>query len=300
MSLISSDLLKRIWKMRVVYLFIAPFFILFFIFQLFPLIWSFVLSFHKWNGLGPMRFIGFGNYRYLFRDQMFLDSLKNTILYWCADIIVVIPLGLLLASLLNNRWLKGRNGIQTIMFLPYVSATVAVGLVFYMIFDDNTGLVNNMLVSLGLSPQPWLTSTRLSKIPVMILSIWRVTPWYMLIIYSGLKSIDPQLYDASKIDGAKPHQNLFYITIPSIAPILTFCFITLSIESFRKFAEPYILTGGGPGTSSMSLVQYLYNNGFIIFKLGYASAIGWALTVILLIISLGQLKIMMKRSKGWS
>ena len=300
MSLISSGLWKRIWKMRVVYLFISPFFLLFIIFQLFPLLWSFVLSFHEWNGLGAMRFIGFGNYRYLLRDQMFLESLKNTILYWCVDILVVIPFALLLASFLNNRWLKGRNGIQTVMFLPYVSATVAAGLVFSMIFDDNTGLMNNVLASLGFSPQPWLTSTHLSKIPIMFLSVWRVTPWYMLIIYSGLKSIDPQLYDASKIDGAKPHQNLWYITIPSIAPILSFCFINLSIESFRKFAEPYILTNGGPGTSSMSLVQYLYNNGFIIFKLGYASAIGWVLTAIILIISLGQLKIMMKRSKGWS
>ncbi len=286
--------------MRVVYLFISPFFILFAIFQLFPLLWSFVLTFHKWNGLGPMRFIGLGNYRYLCRDQMFLEALGNTMLYWCAEIIIVIPVALVLASLLNNHWLKGRNAIQTIMFLPYVSATVAVGLVFSMIFDENTGLINNILVTLGLSPQPWLTSTRFSKIPVMLLSIWRVTPWYMLIIYSGLKSIDPQLYDASKIDGAKAHQNLWYITIPSIAPILGFCFINLSIESFRKFAEPYILTGGGPGTSSMSLVQYLYNNGFIIFKLGYASAIGWALTIILLLISLGQLQIMMKRSKEWS
>ncbi|PID56725.1 sugar ABC transporter permease [candidate division KSB3 bacterium] len=300
MSVTSSPLVKRIWKMRVVYLFISPFFILFAIFQLFPLLWSFVLTFHKWNGLGPMRFIGLGNYRYLCRDQMFLEALGNTMLYWCAEIIIVIPVALVLASLLNNHWLKGRNAIQTIMFLPYVSATVAVGLVFSMIFDENTGLINNILVTLGLSPQPWLTSTRFSKIPVMLLSIWRVTPWYMLIIYSGLKSIDPQLYDASKIDGAKAHQNLWYITIPSIAPILGFCFINLSIESFRKFAEPYILTGGGPGTSSMSLVQYLYNNGFIIFKLGYASAIGWALTIILLLISLGQLQIMMKRSKEWS
>ncbi|HEC62256.1 MAG TPA: sugar ABC transporter permease [bacterium] len=300
MGLTSSGLLKRIWKMRIIYLFISPFFFLFIIFQLFPLIWSFVLSLHKWNGLSPMRFVGIENYLYLFRDQMFMIALKNTLLYWLADIICIIPLSLILASFLNNPWLKGRDSIQTVMFLPYVTATVAVGLVFYMIFDYNTGLINNIIVSLGFSPQPWLTSTRMSKLPVMMLTIWRVTPWYMIIIYSGLQSIDPELYEAATIDGAKPLQKLLYITIPSIAPLLFFCFIILSIESFRKFAEPYILTGGGPGNSSMSLVQYLYNNGFTIFKLGYASAIGYALTFLLLIVSGAQLKIMMSKPTAGS
>lgn len=283
--------------MRVVYLFISPFFILFVVFQLFPLIWSFVLSFYEWNGLSPMRFLGLDHYRYLFRDQMFIDALVNTFLYWAANILVIIPIAFLLASLLNVPWLRGRDGLQTAIFVPYVTATVAVGLVFYMIFDTNSGLVNNVLKSIGIPGVPWLTSTRLSKLPVMFLSIWRLTPWYMLIIYSGLKSIDPELFEAATLDGARAHHKLIYITIPSIAPLLFFCFINLSIASFRMFAEPYILTDGGPGTSSISMVQYLYRSGFKIFKLGYASTIGYALTFVLLIVSATQLKLMLRRAK---
>ncbi len=283
--------------MRVVYLFICPFFFLFVVFQLFPLIWSFVLSFYEWNGLAAMRFIGLDHYLYLFRDQMFVDALLNTFLYWAANILVIIPLALLLASFLNVPWLKGRDELQTAIFLPYVTATVAVGLVFYMIFDANSGLINSILETIGIPGLPWLTSTRLSKVPVMLLSIWRLTPWYMLIIYSGLKSIDPDLFEAAVLDGAKAHQKLIYITIPSIAPLLFFCLINLSIASFRMFAEPYILTGGGPATSSVSMVQYLYNTGFKIFKLGYASTIGYALTVVLLVVSTAQLKLMLNRAK---
>jgi len=291
----TSNLITRVWKMRVIYLFISPFFFLFIIFQLFPLIWSLILSFYEWNGLSPMKFIGLGHYRYLFRDQMFLDALVNTLLYWVANIMVVIPLAFLLASLMNVSWLKNRESFQTAIFVPYVTATVAVGLVFYMIFDTNTGLINNFLEMVGLSGVPWLTSTRLSKIPVMLLTIWRYTPWYMLIIFSGLRGIDPGLFEAATLDGARSFQKMIFITIPSIAPLLFFCFINLSISSFRMFAEPYVLTGGGPGTSSISMVQYLYSSGFKIFKIGYASAIGYALTFVLLIVSSAQLKLMLQK-----
>ena len=148
------------------------------------------------------------------------------------------------------------------LFLPNVTATVAVGLVFNMVFDFNSGLINGMLKDLGLTPQPWLNSTGLSKIPVMVLNIWRVTPWYMLILLSGLQAINPELYQAATVDGASPVQKLFYITIPSLAPILFFCFLTETIDSFRIFTEPYIMTGGGPGSSSLSIVLYLYESGF--------------------------------------
>ena len=293
----KDSLGSRIWKMRTVYLFISPFFMLFIVFQLFPLIWSFYLSFFEWNGLKPMQFVGLSQYKSLLVDKMFLECLKNTFIYWGASILLVIPLALILASAVNNPRNRGRKTFQTILFLPYVSAAVAVGLVFYIIFDFNSGLLNNLLVEIGLQRVPWLTSTKLSKIPVIILCTWRVVPWYMLIFYSGLQSINRDLFEAATIDGANVIQKLFRITIPSIAPIIFFCFINLSIESFRRFSEPYILTGGGPATSSMSLVQYLYNSGFVIFKLGYASAIGYALTFILIIISGFQLRLMIRQSR---
>lgn len=284
----KDGLLSRIWKARVVYLFISPFYILFLIFGLFPILWSLYLTFQDWNGLGEMRWIGLGNYRALVRDSTFHEALGNTVIYWVVDIVFVLLLALVLASLLHNAWLRGGKTMRVILFLPYVTATVAVGLVFNMIFDYNSGLVNAILENLGMAPVPWLNSTQWSKVPVIALNIWRVTPWYMLIIFSGLLAINPDYYEAATVDGANAFQKLINITIPSLAPILFFCFVTETIEAFRIFTEPYVMTGGGPGSSSLSIVLYLYRNGFQIFKMGYASTIAWALTFILLIIAAAQ------------
>jgi ABC-type sugar transport system permease subunit len=275
--------------MRFAYVFISPFYLLFLVFGLFPLLWSFYLTFQDWNGLGPMTGVGLGNYRALLRDSTFLEALVNTTLYWIVDVALVLVLALVLATLLQNVWLRGRGAYRVAGFIPYVTATVAVGLVFVMVFDQNSGLLNSLLKQLGIPAQPWLNSTGLSKVPVMVLSIWRETPWYLLIIFAGLQGINPELYEAATVDGANPIQRFFSITIPSIAPILFFCFITCTIDSFRIFTEPYILTGGGPGASSLSIVQYLYRSGFTVFKLGYAATIGYALTVILILISAAQL-----------
>ncbi len=123
---------------------------------------------------------------------------------------------------------------------------------------------------------------------MIVLNIWRVTPWYMLIMFSGLQAINPDYYEAATVDGANSLQKMLNITIPSLAPILFFCFVTETIETFRIFTEPYVMTGGGPGSSSLSIVLYLYRNGFQIFKMGYASTIAWALTFILLVIAAAQ------------
>ncbi|MCB9137014.1 MAG: sugar ABC transporter permease [Caldilineaceae bacterium] len=293
----SNSIWARIWKKRQIYLFISPFFILFGIFQLTPMVWSFYLSFHEWNGLGAPEFIGLGNYRFLLRDKVFHSALRNTVIYWLANSLAIIPLALILASLLNHTWLRAKRLIRTTVFLPYVTATVAVGLIFNMLFDYNSGLINSLLELIGLAPVPWLTSVQTSKLPVIFLNIWRITPWHALILFSGLQAIPHDLYEAATVDGAGALRRFFSITIPSLMPILFFSFITLTVDAFRIFTEPYILTQGGPANSSISIVQYLYINGFSIFKLGLASAVGYALTLILLIVSFGQI-IAMRRESG--
>ena len=280
--------LRRIWKMRHAYAFIAPFYLLFLVFGAFPLVWSFILTLNEWDGLRPMKAVGLRNYALLLRDQRFLDSIGNTVVYWAVNIAFILALSLLMASLLNDRRLGGRHVYRLVLFLPNVTATVAVGLVFKMVFDYNSGLINGALEALRLPILPWLNSTGLSKVPVMVLSIWRETPWYMLIMVSGLQTISPELYQAATVDGAGRLQRFFHVTVPGLAPVLFFCFLALSIDSFRIFTEPYILTGGGPGSSSLSIVQYLYESGFTSFKLGYASAIAYVLTLILLIVSAAQ------------
>ncbi|MDC7232124.1 MAG: sugar ABC transporter permease [Spirochaetales bacterium] len=295
--MIEKNIWQKIWQKRLMYLFISPFFLLFIVFQFFPLIYSMILSLYKWNGLGAREYVGFKNYINLFSDQMFLECLENTFFYWALSILMIIPVALIIAAVTFVISSKRIKTYQTILFLPYVSAAVSIGLVFYILFDHNAGFVNNILAAIGFERIPWLVSTKVSKFPVLFLVSWRAIPWYMLIFYSGLQSINRDLFEAAKIDGANPIQNLMNIIIPTIAPLAFFCLINLSIESFRRFAEPQILTGGGPGSSSMTLVQYLYINGFTIFKLGYASAIGYVLTFILIIVSSFQLRIMIKRSK---
>ncbi len=140
-----NGLLHRIWNNRIVYLFISPFYILFLIFGLFPILWSFYLTFHEWNGLSPMTPVGLGNYAALLRDTTFHEALMNTTIYWIVDIVFTLSLALILASLLHNAWLRGGKAFKVTLFLPYVTATVAVGLVFNMIFDFNSGLINAIL-----------------------------------------------------------------------------------------------------------------------------------------------------------
>ena len=280
--------MRRIWKMRHAYAFIAPFYLLFLVFGAFPLVWSFILTFNEWDGLRPMKAVGLRNYALLLRDQRFLDAIGNTAVYWAANVVFILALSLLMASLLNDRRLGGRHAYRLVLFLPNVTATVAVGLVFRMVFDYNSGLINGILEALRLPVLPWLNSTGLSKVPVMVLSIWRDTPWYMLIMISGLQTISPELYQAATVDGAGRLQKLLHVTLPGLSPVLFFCFIALTIDSFRIFTEPYILTGGGPGSSSLSIVQYLYESGFTAFKLGYASSIAYVLTLILLAVSAAQ------------
>ncbi len=281
--------------MRHAYLFIAPFFILFLIFGAFPLVWSLFLTFQEWDGLRPMKHVGLRNFAMLLRDQRFLDSFANTVIYWLVDILFILSLALIMAILVQGQRLKGKRSYRLVLFLPNVTATVAVGLVFTMVFDFNSGLVNGILQSLGLRGLPWLNSTELSKIPVMVLNIWRVTPWYMLILLSGLQSINPELYQAATVDGAGPLQKLVRVTLPGLATVLFFCFLTETIDSFRIFTEPYIMTSGGPGSSSLSIVQYLYETGFTVFKLGYASAIGYVLAIILFAISAAQVVFLRRR-----
>ncbi|AEC02573.1 carbohydrate ABC transporter permease [Parasphaerochaeta coccoides] len=278
------------------YVFIAPFFILFMVFQLYPLIWSFVLSFFSWNGLGTRTFIGIGNYRQILRDGMFWTSLYNTVWYTFANIICVLPLAFILAQGLCSNAVWAPKSVKTLLVLPYVTATVAAGIAFTMLFDTRIGVINAFIQFFGGNAVPWLTSMQWSKVPVALLSIWRNIPWYMLILVAALLSVDRQLYEAARIDGANTMQKIFKITLPMIAPVMFFCVINLTIDSARTFTEPYVLTGGGPGSSSLSVVHYLYINAFSMFKLGYASTVGYVLMFFLVVVSVVYFRNLKNRS----
>ena len=279
-------MLKKIKKYRAPYLFILPFFILFTVFQLVPTIWSVYISFTKWRGIGTPEFVGLENYKKMTIDDMFWESLLNTAIYWVTGLVLILFLAVVIASLLNSRCLKGRAFFKTATFLPNICAAIAMGLIFRMLFDENVGLVNEVLAAMGLDKVPWLASTKYSKIPVILLIVWRNTPWFTMIVLSGLLNISPDYYEAATVDGATGWQKFWFITLPSISNILFFCSVTLTVDMWKIFNEPYILPG--PGTSNTSLFQYMYESGFNVFNMGYASAIGVIMMILLTIVSVIQ------------
>ena len=287
-------MLKTIKKYKMPYLFILPFFVLFLVFQLIPIIWTVYISFTQWRGIGDPQFIGWDNYKKILIDNMFWEALKNTVVYWISGLVLILIFALLIATILNSDLLKGRVFFKTVTFLPNVCAAIAMGLIFRLFFDENAGLINEALQAFGLSRVPWLTSTQFSKIPVIILNVWRNTPWFTMIILSGLLNIPRDYYEAATMDGAGKWKQFCYITLPSLGNILFFCSVTLTVDSWKLFNESYILPG--PGTSNTSLFQYMYESGFNTFNMGYVSSIGVVLIVILAIISVIQLAV--RRRQG--
>ena len=280
-------MLKTLKKYRAPYLFILPFFILFLVFQLIPTVWTFYISLTNWRGIGDPEFCGFENYRKLMLDNMFWDALKNTVVYWLTGLVLILVFAVLIANLLNSELLHGRVFFKTVTFLPNICAAIAMGLIFRMLFDENTGLINEALQAVGGKRIPWMTSTEYSKLPVIILNMWRNTPWFTMIILSGLLNISRDYYEAATVDGAGRWKQFWYITMPSLKNILFFCSITLTVDSWKIFNESYILPG--PGTSNTSLFQYMYESGFNIFNMGFASAIGVILIIILAVLSMVQM-----------
>ena len=285
---------KTLRKHRIPYLFISPFFLLFLVFQLIPIIWTGYISFTQWNGLGSPVWIGLDNYRLMVQDYMVKDALFNTFTYWIAGIIGILFFALMIALCLNSERLRFNKFFKTATFLPYVCASVAMGLIFGMLFDENAGLINEFLVLMGSGRIPWLTSSAYARIPVIILFNWRITPWFTLIILFGLLNIPKEYYEAATVDGANIFQQFFFITIPLLRNIMFFCMLTITVDTWKMFNESYILSG--PGSSNASLFQLIYQSAFRTFKLGYASALSVILILILLMISIIQFVI--RRRQG--
>lgn len=287
-------MLKNLKKYRIPYLFISPFFFLFLIFQLIPIIWTGYISFTEWNGLGSPVWVGMDNYTLLVQDYMVSDAIWNTMVYWLAGIVGILTFALMIALCLNSDRLKFKKFFKTATFLPYVCASVAMGLIFGMLFDENAGLINEILINLGGARLPWLTSSGFAKIPVIILFNWRITPWFTIIILSGLLNIPKEYYEAATVDGANVFQQFFFITVPLLRNIMFFCMLTITVDTWKMFNESYILPG--PGSSNTSLFQLIYQSAFKTFKLGYASALSVILILILFVISIVQFVI--RRRQG--
>lgn len=271
------------------YVFLTPTLLGLAFFSLGPIVAGLAISFTKWDIMTPAKWVGLVNYRSLLTDDLFWKSFYNTIYFTIGTVPVGIVISLLLALLIDRK-LKGIAIFRTVFFLPVVVSTVAAGILWGWLFNSQCGLINYYLGDIGLLTPNWLADTAWAMPAVIIMTLWKTVGYNMVIFLAGLQDVPEELYEAASIDGANWWVKLRHITLPCISPTTLFVIIMSLINSFQVFDQTYIMTKGGPAHSTMTLVYYVYENGFKWFKMGYASAVSYAFLLIILVLTLLQLK----------
>lgn len=286
---------RRLWQERWFYLFISPFFLLFAVLGLYPLVFSLYLSFTQWDSIGPINFVGLANFRTLLLDGQFYNSLLVTVIIGCMYIPPMFILAFGFAVLLNDQTIRLRGLIRAGVFIPCITPMVVIAFVFQILYDTKFGLLNWIWTHgfgwLGAAPIPWLESGTWAKISVSILLVWRWTGYNMVLMLAGLQGISADLYEAATLDGAGRFQRMWHVTVPLMRPTLTFCAIMSLIGTAFMFDEVFVLTkGGGPGTATNTFGMYLFNQGFSDFRFGYASAAAYVVAAVVFLLSLATLR----------
>lgn len=272
------------------YLYILPAFLFIIVFSVIPIIMTFFYSFNRFNIIQPMKYIGLNNYIKLLRDPFVIASIRNTLIY----VAIVVPLqtifALIIAALITSRKKGGSwtGFVKSALFIPVISSMVLIGTLWKMMYNPQVGFINQFLSLFSISPVNWLGSKNLALFSVCIVSIWKDVGYFLVIYIAAILDIPVTLYEASRVDGANWGKQFFYITLPMLKPI-TFLVVTLgTIWSFQVFDLVYIMTGGGPGTATVTLVSTIYNVAFREYSMGYACSIAMFLSLIIIVISLIQ------------
>ncbi len=279
------------------YLFVSPFLILFSVFGLYPIIKSLILSTYYTDGPKDMVFIGLGNFRFLFADPDFHKAVKNTATFALWSVFLQLPLSLGLALLLTQPWVRGRALWRLAFFSPNLLGQVFVGVLFWVLFTPQYGLINQALHwatngRFALDTK-WLSDPAMVMPAIVITSLWMYVGFNMIYFLAALQSVDKDLYEAATVDGANSWHQFKAVTVPGIKPVITFVLVTSTIGSFQLFELPYNMlnSSAGPNNAGLTVVMYLYNNGFVTGDLGYASAVGWTLALGVLVVSLIQMRL---------
>lgn len=286
----KSGVGAALWRNRWPYLFISPFYILFAIFGLFPLVFSLFLSLTEWKGVGTPKYIGLANFERMLNDQIFWQSFVNGALLFFLYVPLMLVLALVLAVLLNSKYVRGFRIFRTIFFLPFITNMVAAGFAFQIMLNKENGLFNAILTRIGIPAIPWLETPFGARVSLALLIIWAWLGYNMVLMLAGLQTIPSNLPEAARVDGANSAQIFFYITIPLMRPVLLFCTVLSTVGSFGLFTEVRTLTGGGPFNSTITPLIKIYGNAFGQSQFGYASAMSYTFFVIIFAISLIQLR----------
>ncbi len=286
------------------YLFIAPFFIIFLIFGLYPILYSLYLSFTNWDGFGNPTLIGLENYQRLFGDFFFYKSLGNTLLIWGVSVIPQLTVSLVLAVILHEKFVKGKSLFRAVFFFPNIVTAASLGLLVALIFSWQTGSFNQLLMSLGFIQDPinWADKPMFMRILVSSILFWQYFGYSMIIYIAGRQGISRDLLEAAEIDGASKLKVFFHITLPLLKPIILFQIVTSIIGGMQIFDQPYTLTNGtgNPDNATLTSVMYLYETAFTRYQYGYGSAIAFGLFLVIVIFSILSFTLMNRRTKGES
>lgn len=272
--------------------FLLPFLVLFVVFRVWAVVYAVILSFQDMEGVGVSEFAGVDNYIRVFADGTFFVALRNTALYTAGTLLILIPVPFILAAILRSKLVARHVMFRSAIFLPALTSLVVVGVVFSLLLSTN-GLMNSFLGLFGAPVQGWLETKHLAIPAMIIMATWRWTGINMIYFTTGLSNIPNELYESASVDGAGAVRKFWHLSVPLSKPIILFVTILTIFGGFQLFVEPLILwgTGGGPGQGGLSIVMYLYRTAFTSFQLGYASAIGVVLAVIIMALSIIVLKL---------
>jgi multiple sugar transport system permease protein len=279
----STPKLKRGPSNRMGYVMVAPYVVHMAIFFGYPLLFSFVLIFHRWDVITPMEFVGSKNFLRLVQDDLFFRAVLNTGLFLAIHIPLQIAVALFSAELLNKR-IFARGAFRMIYFMPVVVSGVVITIIFQQLFAYDAGFINSLLLALGGERVPWLVSPQWAMPSIALMATWKNVGLYILLFLAGLQSVPPSLYEVADLDGANGFQKWLHITLPMLNPMMVTVVVLSTIGGFSLFIEPYVLTGGGPLDSTLSAMLYIYNQAFYFNHMGYAAALGFFFALVIFVV----------------
>ncbi len=255
------------------YAMVSPYLAHLALFVLFPVVFTVVLTFHKWNIIAPMEFVGVDNYLHLFQDRLFWKSIGNTLQFLLIHIPLQIVGALVLAYFLNQK-LVLRAFFRASFFLPVVISGVVVTILWQQLFGLETGLFNRLLTTFGLGRVEWLSNPRVAMVSIAVMATWKNIGLYVILFLVGLQTVPRSYYEAAEVEGASNWQQFRYITLPAINPTIFMVVILSTIGGFSLFIEPYIMTDGGPLNNTLSAMLYIYKQAFGYYHMGYSATLG--------------------------
>jgi len=266
-------------------LFVAPALIVYSIYVIYPILTTLMYSFYDWDGMGAGVFIGLQNYIDLFKDAIFWKALTNNTWVVLTSVFVQIPLGLIMALMLFAP-IKGIRFFSSIYFFPFLMSTVAIGMLWVLMFDPINGMINQFINLFGFENVAWLSQTNTALFAVLLVIVWQFAPFYMILFKAAIVGIPEDLYEAAEIDGANPLTKFFRITLPLLMPTIVSSSILAIVGSLKAFDIFYIMTGGGPNHGTELLGTYMFKQAFINFNMGYASAIAFVMFIVALFVTI--------------